>query len=273
MFFCLKENKAHNPYYNLAREEALALSLAEFGIKGGIRFWRNPKTIVMGLSDSVSKNIPESIISNWQKDFSDLSISKSLKSHIIYVTRRSSGGGTVYQDSEENLNYSLFVHLPFKKELFPVKDSYQILLGIIQKSISAQGIECLMVGKSDLSLETDGKVLKVSGNSQFRKKDCIVQHGTLILHPNLIETISGNLFHPPEEPDYRKKRSHKEFLTALPSTFSVEKFQEDAKQFFLEYLGISESKPPMQFWQKIRQEIPKLQTTKFQNKDFILGKP
>jgi lipoate---protein ligase len=273
MFFYLDETGKNNPYYNLAREEALALSLVEFGLKGGIRFWTNSKTIVLGLSDSVSKNVPEQIIQNWEKVFVKLTTTKIVNFSNIWIARRSSGGGTVYQDHPGNLNYSLFINLKEKRELFPVKDSYQILLGLVDQTIQRQGITSTLTGKSDLSLEKDGGFFKISGNSQFRKKDCIVQHGTLILDPNLIETISGHLFHPPEEPEYRKKRSHREFLTSLPAHFSAESFKKDLKSQFMDYLNLENAKVPREFWRKVASEIPKIQKSKFQNKDFIFGKP
>jgi len=272
MFFYLNEKITHNPYYNLAREEAIALNLVEFKLVGGLRFWKNPKSIILGLSNSISQNVPVKIFQAWEKSFSNLEYTKLENPNIFYIARRSSGGGAVYQDKLYNLNYSLFVNLTLKTELFPVETSYKVLLGIIQEAVLAQGISCKFAGKSDLCLEIDGHLLKISGNSQFRKKNCLVQHGTLILHPNLIQTISQTLLHPPEEPEYRKKRSHENFLTSLPNTFSVNKFQEDVKNFFLEYLEISPQGLPKEFWKKVCTQIPKLQATKFQNKDFILSK-
>jgi lipoate-protein ligase A len=65
-------------------------------------------------------------------------------------------------------------------------------------------------GHTDLAL--DG--LKFSGNSQRRKKNFLLFHGTFLLNFDL--ALVGEFLRMPSlQPDYRAGRSHKEFLTNL----------------------------------------------------------
>lgn len=223
-----------SPYYNLAVEESIALHLASFGLTGGVRLWVNPKSIILGLSEDPKKNIKPVVLENFLK--SDLSVKKP-NEETVYIARRASGGGTVYHSPTGNINYSIYVNLEKRKELFAVRESYDILLGIVAKALTKQNIGASPKGKSDLAMEESGVLRKISGNAQFRKKNCIVQHGTLILKKELIREVSDLLLHPPEEPDYRKERSHSDFLTALPTSFSTIQFQKDLFREFAGYLG------------------------------------
>ena len=65
-------------------------------------------------------------------------------------------------------------------------------------------------GHTDLAL--DGR--KFSGNSQRRKKNFLLFHGTFLLNFNL--ALVGEFLRMPSlQPDYRAGRSHDEFLTNL----------------------------------------------------------
>ena len=227
----------YSPYFNLALEEAIAINLFDFGYSGAIRFWTNHNTIVLGISDSVTKNIPEETIVSFKEIFPNLQKKRKLQEDLLYITRRASGGGTVFHDEAFNLNYSLFASTKEKKELYPVKDSYIILLELVTKALAKQGIMAGSAGKSDIAVETGGVLKKISGNAQFRKRDCIVQHGTLILDTKIIDRVIQNLSHPPEEPDYRKNRKHSDFLTSLPGDFSISQFKQELLSIFKEFLG------------------------------------
>src|SRR5277367_6447785 len=65
-------------------------------------------------------------------------------------------------------------------------------------------------GHTDLAL--DG--LKFSGNSQRRKKNFLLFHGTFLLNFDLA-LVGEFLRMPSKQPDYRQSRSHGEFLTNL----------------------------------------------------------
>jgi len=263
----------YSPYFNLALEEAIAINLIDFGYSGAIRFWTNHNTIVLGISDSVSKNISPEKISTFNKEYPLLQNSRKLKENSIYITRRASGGGTVFHDEVFNLNYSLFASTKEKKELYPVKESYNQLLGLVTKALAKQNILAGSAGKSDIAIENDGVLKKISGNAQFRKRDCIVQHGTLILDLKIIESVLENLSHPPEEPDYRKNRKHSDFLTSLPKEFSASQFKRDLQEIFQEFLGKSSSiAKDRKFLQQVFRDAKRLMSEKYANIEFIFSK-
>jgi lipoate-protein ligase A len=239
--------KIRSPYSNLAIEEAIALNLAKENLIGGIRLWKNPPTIVLGLSENPNLTIEPKVIQNFQSNMEFGLRKKYPNDQAIYIARRASGGGTVYQDPIGNINYSIYVNLNKQKDLFSVKESYQILLGLVIKALNKQLVDASSNGKSDITISDAGVLKKISGNAQFRKKNCIVQHGTLILQDSLIDRVTGLLLHPPEEPEYRKARKHRDFLTALPNHFDVDAFGDALFQEFRTYLQLEKSKAKENF--------------------------
>lgn len=280
-FFFFDQLSRYSPYFNLALEEAIAINLLDFGYSGALRFWTNHNTVVLGISDSVAKNIPSETIDSFKERFPSLQKTRKFQEDSLYITRRASGGGTVFHDEAFNLNYSLFASTKEKKELYPVKDSYVILLGLLTKVLARQGISADSAGKSDIAVESAGVLKKISGNAQFRKRDCIVQHGTMILDTKIIDRVLQNLSHPPEEPEYRKKRKHSDFLTSLPRDFSISQFKLDLHKIFLEYLennftpsdskvdGVSDRK----FLRQVFRDAKRLMSEKYANIEFIFSKP
>lgn len=272
-FLYFNQLTRYSPYFNLALEEAIAINLIEFGFSGAVRFWTNHNTIVLGISDSVSKNISPEKITAFNQEFPRLQNSRKFQENSIYITRRASGGGTVFHDEAFNLNYSLFASTKETKELYPVKESYNQLLGLVTKALSKQNISASSAGKSDITIETDGILKKISGNAQFRKRDCIVQHGTLILDMKIIDSVLENLSHPPEEPDYRKNRKHSDFLTSLPKEFSVPQFKKDLQEIFQEFLGLSSSiTKDRKFLRQVFRDAKRLMSEKYANIEFIFSK-
>lgn len=263
----------YSPYFNLALEEAIAINLIEFGYSGAVRFWTNHNTIVLGISDSVSKNISPEKIYTFNQEYPRLQKSRKFQENSIYITRRASGGGTVFHDEAFNLNYSLFASTKEKKELYPVKESYNQLLGLVTKSLAKQNILADSAGKSDIAIETNGVLKKISGNAQFRKRDCIVQHGTMILDLKIIESVLENLSHPPEEPEYRKNRKHSDFLTSLPKEFSVPKFKLDLLEIFQEFIGNPVISSDRKFLRQVFRDAKRLMSEKYANIEFIFSKP
>lgn len=221
MLFELLDLKPRNPYLSLALDEAIALymgRLREGRLQGGIRLWSNPPAIVLGRTCKPEENLTE----GFYESFQPTKKRKSPKGP--FLCRRASGGGTVLH-GPGNINYSIFLPLTAFPELYPVHDSYNTMLGIIQKALEAQGIYSEMRGQSDLVISNEnGELKKVSGNAQFRKYGILMHHGTLITRKNLIEDISVHLTHPPKEPDYRKGRSHGDFLGSLPEAFDITAF-------------------------------------------------
>lgn len=148
----------------------------------------------------------------------------------VPIYRRCSGGGTVLQ-MPGGLNYSLILQI---KENSPTRSITSTNNFIMEKnraaieSIPSPGSATL----SPLNGERDGVRsakplvsvrghtdlcrgdLKFSGNSQRRRKNFLLFHGTLLLNCDL-RRISELLRMPTLQPDYRARRSHEEFVTNL----------------------------------------------------------
>lgn len=273
IYFCLNEKKIKNPYWNLALEEALALEFCKNSYSLGLRFWRNPLSAVLGISDEIYKNLS---IENLESahPIRIPSGRMSFEKKGIYICRRASGGGTVYHDSFSNLNYTVFLNLEKYPEYFPVQKSYETILKGVISSLMKQGIKAEMSGKSDLSIETDFGLKKISGNSQFRKRGCLVQHGTLILRKELIDKVESFLLHPPLEPEYRQGRKHTDFLSTIPEKFDSEKFQTDMEDYFLEILSLKDAKKIFsnKYYRGVSRNLYSLLESRYANKDFIFSR-
>jgi lipoate---protein ligase len=220
MLFELLDLKPRNPFLALSLDEALCQLTAQSDYGGGIRLWSNPYSVILGRTCKAEANLPEELL----RERAVPGLKKANWSQGPVVARRASGGGTVLH-GPGNLNYSMFVSLERYPEFFALKHSYAALLGVVQRSLAAQGVQTSLLGQSDLVIAGDaGETLKVSGNAQFRKHGVLVLHGTLITRPDLIDMISRFLRHPPKEPDYRAGREHRSFLASLPDSFDFSAF-------------------------------------------------
>ena len=129
----------------------------------------------------------------------------------VPVFRRCSGGGTVVQ-LPGGLNYSLILRIT---ETGPTRSISAANQFIMEKNRAAlatlfPGAAISVRGHTDLCLGER----KFAGNSQRRRKQFLLFHGTLLLDCNL-QCISELLRMPSLEPDYRASRPHAEFVTNL----------------------------------------------------------
>ena len=124
----------------------------------------------------------------------------------IAVLRRSSGGGTVLQ-GPGCLNYTLILR---QNNLFGphVQAAFDFVLARHRRALEALTSQPVSVqGLSDLTLGER----KFSGNAQYRKREYVLVHGTFLLHFDL-RLIERYLRLPATQPEYRRRRSHCEFL-------------------------------------------------------------
>jgi lipoate-protein ligase A len=243
-YFTIVQKSLRDPYFQLAWEEALALSMAEFQIKLGVRIWSNHNTIVLGISENELSTIHNQTVDNFFnfKQRLDGGNFDTFSPPEVWIARRASGGGTVYQGIPGNLNYSIFIDISNHQELYPIQHSYNVLLDVICSALMRQGCTAISAGKSDIGIKSpDGSLKKISGNAQFRKKNILVQHGTLILSSDLFDQVEKFQLHPPEEPEYRAKRSHREFLTHIGSDINEKALASDILSILKEYLANTSS--------------------------------
>jgi lipoate-protein ligase A len=178
---------------NLALDEALVLA-AEEGEGGEIlRYWEWPKpAVVLGTGCRLAEDV---IVQACQADG-------------VPIVRRASGGGTVLLGAG-CICFTVVLAYDRAPELREVRPSYGYILGRIRDSLlDVASIE--LAGTSDLAIA--GR--KFSGNSQQRKRNYLLHHGTILYAFN-VEQVGRYLRMPIRQPDYRLGRDHRVFLTNL----------------------------------------------------------
>ena len=181
---------------NLALDEALLLE-AEAD-RGGevLRVWEWPHyAVVLGSGGKLADDVDEG----------------ACRADDVTILRRSSGGGTVLL-GPGCLLFSLTLSYESSPALREISSSYAFILGRMGDALAdlLPGIE--RAGTSDLA--SGGR--KFSGNSQQRKRNFLLHHGTLLYAFDL-GRIGGYLRMPLKQPDYRARRTHESFLMNLPA--------------------------------------------------------
>jgi lipoate---protein ligase len=179
---------------NLALDEALLLD-AEAGGPELLRLWRWPHhAVVLGAAGRVVDDVVEA----------------ACRADAVPILRRSSGGGTVLLGAG-CLLFSLILRFDRDPALTDLHASYRFILGRILVGLSPHVSGLALQGSSDLTLAER----KFSGNAQQRKRTHLLHHGTLLFAFDPAPA-SRYLKAPPRQPEYRRQRSHADFLTTLP---------------------------------------------------------
>jgi lipoate-protein ligase A len=148
----------------------------------------------------------EVILGRSRKKENDVNI-RNCEEDDVPVLRRAGGGGTVL------LSKGVIVISIAGKTSFPflLREHMNVINKIIIKVLELSGIEDLDIkGISDITIG-DKKIL---GSSLYKKRDLVLYQGSILFDPDM-GLIDRYLKHPDKEPDYRKGRPHREFLTSL----------------------------------------------------------
>jgi lipoate-protein ligase A len=178
MLFIKNENT--NPYFNLALEEYL---LKEFN-EDCFMLWQNEPCIVIGKNQHILNEINK----------------KYVKETNIKVASRLSGGGTVYHDLG-NLNFTFIVNdtknnfLNYRKFTMPIIEV-----------LSKLGIKAELSVRNDLTIEG----LKFSGNAQFKHKNRLLHHGTILFSSSLNDIKTAL--------EINKTNTNRRWVKSVPST-------------------------------------------------------
>jgi lipoate-protein ligase A len=180
---------------NLALDEALLLD-AESG-RGGevLRVWEWPAyAVVLGAGGKVANDVDTA----------------ACAADGVPLARRSSGGGTVLL-GPGCLLYSLVLRYDHAPELREIGPAHRWVLGRMVEALTPLVSGITLAGYSDLT--AGGR--KFSGNSQQRKRDHLLYHGTL-LYDFDVPLLGRYLREPPKQPGYRAQRQHGDFVRNLP---------------------------------------------------------
>lgn len=188
------------PAENLAADEAL-LAITEAQGLEFLRIWESAVPfVVVGLGNHLSEEVNLALC----------------EEESIPVRRRFSGGGTVVQ-GPGCLSYALSLRITGDDNFANVTSTNRFIMERIRAAIEkAIGQPVHVRGHTDL--ETDGR--KFSGNAQRRGRHAFLFHGTFLYATDL-ELVDRALRHPSREPDWRRRRTHHEFLINLPATQSA----------------------------------------------------
>ncbi|GAB6166886.1 lipoate--protein ligase family protein [Thermostilla marina] len=185
------------PEENLALDEALLDAACEGDRSDEVlRFWESTQTaVVVGRASKVEEEVDTT----------------ACRSRGVPVLRRTSGGAAVVI-GPGCLMYALVLCRRARPDLVNVDRIHRhVLRGMVAALQRVHPGVCYR-GINDLTLGDR----KFCGNSLRVKRDWVLYHGTLLLAPaaDLIESL---LRMPPRRPDYRRNRSHREFVTHLPA--------------------------------------------------------
>ena len=127
--------------------------------------WRNDQTVVVGRS---------------QNPWLECDLNAMRRDH-IYLARRQSGGGAVFQDMG-NTNFTLIS----KKDLYDKKANTQIILNALKQF----KIVASASGRNDIVVQLDDGARKISGSAYKEKMDRAFHHGTLLINTNPPKLVS-----------------------------------------------------------------------------------
>jgi lipoate---protein ligase len=155
----------------------------------------------------------------------------------IIVVRRSGGGGTVLLHPE-----TLIISLGcWVKDFYNNKEYFfrinESVINTLEKITSCPKLS--QKGLSDICYQDK----KLAGTSLFRSRNYLLYQAS-VLYSKKINKISYYLPHPSSEPSYRKKKSHKDFLTSLSEICDCnnlqtlrENFKNNFSHFFSESMS------------------------------------
>jgi lipoate-protein ligase A len=183
------------PEQNLACDEALLLDCEEGGEEEVVRFWQPREHFaVLGYSGRTNAEV----------------FLSRCREHRVPVLRRLSGGGAVLQ-GPGCLNYALVLKISERAKLRDVAATNAFVMERLKRALAPVVESPIAVrGFTDLTLGAR----KFSGNAQYRKRRCVLFHGTFLLHFD-ISFIEKLLPVPAKQPAYRRNRAHDIFLTNL----------------------------------------------------------
>lgn len=195
----LKDVSFLSPAENILYDDVL-LNLAQQGKIGNtLRLWESPVYfIVLGRTGKAQEDV------QW----------RTVEMDAVPVLRRSSGGGTVVQ-GPGCLNFTFILSKEVNPELCDLRHSYRFILQGVLALLKNLGIAAVFRPISDLALESSEK--KFSGNAQYRGRNFILHHGT-ILYDFDLSLIARYLNMPEEIPEYRKGRGHNDFVVNIPAS-------------------------------------------------------
>jgi lipoate-protein ligase A len=156
----------HSPYMNLAVEEAIALAVGRCKASETLRFWRNDRTVVIGLFQCPSLEV---------------NFEECLK-YGVRVVRRFTGGGAVYHDLG-NLNFALSLRRDnpvIGERLFK---GFELIGKAVEIGLRRIGVRRVRFKPINSILIGENKAVGMAG---LISKDFVFVHGSMLIDSDII---------------------------------------------------------------------------------------
>jgi lipoate-protein ligase A len=151
--------EANDAVTNMAIDEAISEAVASGDAPPTIRFYRwQPSAVSIGYFQSLTDEVDLEACQNVGVDY----------------VRRRTGGGAVYHDYDGEVTYSVVAPESYFSR--DVEESYEEICDRIVAAMDRLGIDAQFSPINDVV--ADGR--KISGNAQTRRKDVLLQHGTVL---------------------------------------------------------------------------------------------
>ena len=155
-----------NPFYNIKFEEKLFRDV-EAGVSlNTLRFWKNRRSAIIGISQKPEDELDISVCSKYN----------------ISIVKRFTGGGTVYHDLG-NINWTIAIRKDSSiiNDGIKIHDLYERFSYPVVKSLQGLGLNAWY--KPSTSIYINGK--KISGLAMGITRDSVLCHGTLLVDSNI----------------------------------------------------------------------------------------
>lgn len=239
------KNESKNPFYNHALEEYILKNYNE----DVFILWINSPAVLIGRNQRVENEINPAFI----------------EAEKINIVRRLSGGGAVYND-EGNINFTLI-----SKRVRQEKDlraGFEKFAKPLVLALQALGLPAVFSGRNDLLIH--GK--KISGNAQYRYRDKILHHGTILY--NLDSQRMAQALRPKKEKFQSKGVKSVRSRVAniadyMDQPMDLISFKNYLQDFIMDYYGIKEI---FEISPEEEAEVLKIQRERFENPSWTYGK-
>ncbi|MEM2889889.1 MAG: biotin/lipoate A/B protein ligase family protein [Candidatus Hadarchaeum sp.] len=156
--------RVDDAFTSMAIDEALLRLNSEGKAPNTVRFWRwCPSAVSLGCFQSLEREV-------------DL---EAARRHGVDVVRRITGGGAVFHDYHGELTYSVVC----REDDLPhdIIESYKVVCGGIVRGLENLGLRAEFRPINDV--QVNGK--KISGSAQTRRWGSVLQHGTILISPDI----------------------------------------------------------------------------------------
>lgn len=180
-------------YWQMAIDEALLNLRLNNLIPDTLRIYRfKPSAVTIGYFQAIRESV--------NLDY--------LHENNICYTRRITGGGAVYHDTNGELTYSTVLRIT--DELIDILSSYRVICNGLIHALHALGVEAVFAPVNDILV--NGR--KISGSAQTRRKNTLLQHGTLMYATDL-DTLERVLIVPRVKLESKGVKSIRERVATL----------------------------------------------------------